>query len=71
MKNGGHVRPSAHHLSICNELLCSRRPLAEVLEELKRLSDKPIRDTVELGSSGPMIGLANAAAAVIGFRSAG
>src|SRR5215831_1249405 len=46
-------------ISICNELLCSGRPLSEVLAEIKRLSDKPIRDTVELGSSGPMIGLAN------------
>ena len=46
-------------ISICNELLCSGRPFAEVLKEIKRLSDKPTRDTVELGSSGPMIGLAN------------
>ena len=25
-------------ISICNELLCSGRPLAEVVEEIKRLS---------------------------------
>jgi len=31
-------------ISICNELLCSGQPLAEVLEEIKRLSDEPIRD---------------------------
>ena len=44
---------------ICNELLCSGRPFAEVLNEVKRLSDQSIRDAVDLGPPVPMIGLAN------------
>src|SRR5438270_6195674 len=56
-------------ISICNELLCSGRPLAEVVEEIKRLSDKPIRKTVELGFSGAMIGLANACRARVNEKS--
>ena len=44
-------------ISMCNELLRSGRPLAEVLEEIKRLSNRPISNLVELGASAPMIGL--------------
>jgi hypothetical protein len=46
-------------ISICNELFCSGRPLAEVLEEVKkRLSDERIRNTVKPGAPAPIIGLA-------------
>jgi hypothetical protein len=46
-------------ISICNELLCSGRPLVEVLEEIKRLSDEPVRNLVEFGAPSSMVGLGN------------
>ena len=58
LKKPSLLEDQEHIISICNELFCSGRPLAEVLEDVKkRLSDEPKRNTVKLGAPAAMIGL--------------
>src|SRR5438552_6892715 len=58
LKKPSLVEDQEYIISICNELFCSGRPLAEVLEDVKkRLSDEPKRNTVKLGAPAAMIGL--------------